>query len=292
MKHRLKGSVLLFVGLVLVAAGSTDLAQENVGYIGSETCADCHDEVVAAFETSAHGRADLAGWSSGESCESCHGPGASHAEEGDVELIRVFSGMSAEAADQACLRCHNGPQLAYWDGSAHQTASSSCTSCHSVHQPWTADQALINRNKTESCLDCHSDMRKTLHQRSNHPLKYGQMSCDSCHDPHGSAIGGAVGAASVNDKCWECHAETRGPFLWEHAPVRESCLTCHNSHASNQTKLLTVSAPRLCQSCHEFGHHQTVPGELGQVWNLNRSCVNCHPRIHGSNHPSGVVFMR
>ncbi len=282
---------LLLVGLGALTVSLATPAQEG-GYVGSETCAECHDEVAEAFATSAHGRADLQGWGSGESCEGCHGPGAAHAEEGDAELIRVFSQQYPASTDDACLGCHNGPELAYWDGSTHQTAETTCISCHSVHQPWTEDRALINRNKTESCLDCHADMRKTLHQRSNHPLKDGQMSCDSCHSPHGSAIGGAVDAISVNDKCWECHAETRGPFLWEHAPVQENCLTCHDPHASNQTKMLTVSAPRLCQSCHQFGHHQTVAGEPGQVWIMNRSCVNCHPRIHGSNHPSGVIFMR
>ena len=29
--------------------------------------------------------------------------------------------------------------------------------------------------------------------------------------------------ASVNDNCYKCHAEKRGPFLWEHPPVRENC---------------------------------------------------------------------
>ncbi len=286
-------TTLVIAGMVLIGAASTlAVAKVSSDYVGSETCAECHDETATAFLMSTHGRADLEAWGVGQTCENCHGPGAAHAEEGDPDLIRIFSELSPESSAEACLSCHNGPELAYWKGSTHQTAKSTCTSCHSAHQPWTQDRALINQNKTDGCLECHSDMRKTLHQRSNHPLKHGQMSCDSCHDPHGSAVGGAVDAISVNDKCWECHAETRGPFLWEHAPVRENCLTCHDPHASNQPKLLTMSAPRLCQSCHLFGHHQTVPGEPTQVWNMNRSCVNCHPRIHGSNHPSGVMFMR
>ena len=41
-------------------------------------------------------------------------------------------------------------------------------------------------------------------------------------------------AASVNEQCYTCHTEKRGPFLWEHAPVRESCLNCHTPHGSNQ----------------------------------------------------------
>ncbi|MFQ5527714.1 MAG: DmsE family decaheme c-type cytochrome [Thermoanaerobaculia bacterium] len=296
---RARRRLALGMGLVLLLSleagavlGATTAAEMAPGYVGSETCADCHDDVVSAFELSAHGRANLEGWSAAESCETCHGPGEAHVEDGDPELITVFAELSPEAGADACMSCHDDASLAYWKGSAHQTADSTCTSCHSAHTPWTNDHALVNKNKTASCLECHKDMRKTMYQRSNHPLKHGQMSCDSCHSPHGSPLGGAVDAASVNDKCWECHAETRGPFLWEHAPVRENCLTCHDSHGSNQTKLLTVSAPRLCQSCHLFGHHQTVPGEPSQVWNVNRSCVNCHPRIHGSNHPSGVIFMR
>ena len=118
------------------------------------------------------------------------------------------------------------------------------------------------------------------------------MSCVSCHDPHGSAAEAAMAAITPNDKCYECHAEKRGPFLFEHQPVREDCSTCHDPHGSNQTMMLQTSAPRLCQSCHLFGHHQTVPGEPTQIWNQNRSCTNCHYRIHGSNHPSGVVFLR
>ncbi|MEW5806064.1 MAG: cytochrome c3 family protein [Acidobacteriota bacterium] len=118
------------------------------------------------------------------------------------------------------------------------------------------------------------------------------MTCLSCHNPHGSPEESAVAALSVNDKCYECHMEKRGPFLFEHIPVRENCMTCHTPHGSNNTKLLSTPAPRLCQSCHLFGHHQTVAGDAGRMWNINRSCVNCHSQIHGSNHPSGKVLQR
>ena len=118
------------------------------------------------------------------------------------------------------------------------------------------------------------------------------MSCVSCHSPHGSAAIGEISALTPNDKCYQCHAEKRGPFLFPHQPVAEDCGKCHSPHGSNQASMLVASAPRLCQSCHLFGHHQTVPGQSGQVWNMSRSCVNCHARIHGSNHPSGVIFLR
>lgn len=273
------------------------------GYVGTETCLECHDE-GESFSATLHGRADLADWSGAEGCESCHGPGEAHAEEGDIELIVSFADVAAQRANEACLSCHEGGDLTFWHGSTHETFDVTCTSCHKVHQPWTSDHMLANRGtemeahrgikrgNTDLCLSCHEDQRKHMYARSSHPLRFGQMSCDDCHSPHGSPTQNAVAATSVNDKCYECHAEKRGPFLWEHAPVRDNCLSCHDAHGSNQKSLLTVAAPRLCQSCHLFGHHQTVPGLDSQVWNLNRSCVNCHPRIHGSNHPSGIVLMR
>lgn len=267
-------------------------------YVGSEVCADCHDDIAAAFPQTAHGRADLSGASiSGtaavQGCESCHGPGGAHADSGDPADIRVLRTASAERVESTCMTCHRGGDRAFWHASEHETAGLSCTDCHRAHAPWSDDRALVNSQRSELCLSCHSDKRKFLVQRSGHPLRTGQMTCTDCHSPHGSSasVASLVGA-NVNETCYRCHTEKRGPFLWEHGPVREDCLNCHNPHGSNQTKMLVASPPRLCQSCHMFGHHQTVPGTSQQVWNQNRSCLNCHPRIHGSNHPSGIVFMR
>jgi predicted CXXCH cytochrome family protein len=56
--------------------------------------------------------------------------------------------------------------------------------------------------------------------------------------------------------------EKRGPFLWEHAPVRESCLNCHSPHGSNHEKLLTTALPMLCQECHspiDYPNYGTRP---------------------------------
>jgi hypothetical protein len=47
----------------------------------------------------------------------------------------------------------------------------------------------------------------------------------------------------VNEVCYACHAEKRGPLLWEHAPVRENCMNCHNAHGSNHDKLLVAARP-------------------------------------------------
>jgi DmsE family decaheme c-type cytochrome len=119
---------------------------------------------------------------------------------------------------------------------------------------------------------------------------------------------------TVNDTCYQCHPEKRGPLLFEHEPVRESCLNCHKPHGSTQAKLLYERPPYLCQDCHNMGSHQAVPlsgailpggsasvgqGTLGPgntlITNprlLARGCLNCHSNIHGSNSPGGQYFTR
>lgn len=125
------------------------------------------------------------------------------------------------------------------------------------------------------------------------------MRCSDCHNPHGSTGPSLLARSNVNETCYRCHAEKRGPFLWEHAPVREDCSNCHEPHGSNHPSLLKNRGPYLCQQCHLAAFHPstayTANGLLGpspadQL--LTRNCLNCHTEVHGSNHPSGPRFTR
>lgn len=118
------------------------------------------------------------------------------------------------------------------------------------------------------------------------------MTCSSCHQPHGSPSKSLIAAHSVNESCTSCHAEKRGPFLYEHAPVRESCLSCHDPHGSLNRGMLRVAGPRLCQSCHTATLHPSNARGPGSRMVIGRDCLQCHQKIHGSNHPSGFVFTR
>ncbi len=103
---------------------------------------------------------------------------------------------------------------------------------------------------------------------------------------------------SISESCSKCHAEKRGPFLFEHMPVRESCVTCHDPHGSNNERMLVAKLPMLCQRCHVHSRHPATIYDSTQVTNRSnriaeRSCVNCHSMIHGSNHPtSGKALTR
>ena len=114
------------------------------------------------------------------------------------------------------------------------------------------------------------------------------MDCVTCHNPHGSVTEKLLKANSVNENCYSCHAEKRGPFLWEHPPVTESCSNCHEPHGTNHEKLLKVAKPRLCQQCHVETRHPTRAQDPRTRFFFNRSCTNCHSQVHGSNHPSAA----
>ena len=139
-------------------------------------------------------------------------------------------------------------------------------------------------------------------------MREGKVVCSDCHNPHGSpGDTKLLKEFTVNETCYNCHADKRGPMLWEHQPVREDCLNCHNPHGSNEPRLLTERMNFLCSSCHSaqsnnsggaFGGAHSIPFRgPGQCFTSSalanqRTCVNCHSQVHGSNSPSGAYFFR
>jgi DmsE family decaheme c-type cytochrome len=102
---------------------------------------------------------------------------------------------------------------------------------------------------------------------------------------------GLLVKSTLNDTCYTCHAEKRGPFVWEHEPTRESCANCHTPHGSNQRNLLNSRDPFLCLGCHSYGGHVNLP-RYNRVGSSYGGCTSCHITTHGSNHPSGAKFTR
>jgi DmsE family decaheme c-type cytochrome len=155
------------------------------------------------------------------------------------------------------------------------------------------------------CFTCHQEQRAQTKQISTHPLDAGKMACSDCHNPHGSPGPKLLGKNTVVETCFTCHAEKRGPFLWEHQPATEDCTNCHTPHGSNNTPLLKDRPPFLCDTCHDGPHTSQsaigrgvagiqgggiVPGGSPSVINVGRSCMNCHVMVHGSNSPTGAYL--
>jgi DmsE family decaheme c-type cytochrome len=273
---------------------------QATGFVGDETCAACHDAEATSIHNTLHGKMvnlrTPAG--TGRTCETCHGPGQAHAESGDKTLIKRFTAMPPREVNATCLTCHAKGDHAQWSGSMHDARYLSCVTCHSVHAPKSERAQLKSVTVVETCVACHkTEVMKT--KRAGHmPLREGKMDCASCHNPHGSTGVRMLKAGnSINDTCVSCHAEKRGPFLWDHAPVREACNTCHDPHGSNNDRLLVAKLPMLCQRCHIGTRHPSTIYDGAQLIArsnrlIGRGCVNCHSQIHGSNSPAGNDFLR
>jgi DmsE family decaheme c-type cytochrome len=198
-----------------------------------------------------------------------------------------------DAQNATCVNgCHEKGEHTFWKGSTHESRGVACVSCHKVMESVSDRSNLAKPTAIEVCSQCHQTRRAQLQRSSHMPLREGKISCSDCHNPHGSVTQAMLREDSVNDNCFKCHAEKRGPFLWEHAPVTESCSNCHEPHGSTNERLLKVRVPRLCQQCHIETRHPTSPYDpkTGTRFVVNRGCINCHQKIHGSNHPSGFIF--
>ncbi len=276
---------------------------------GADSCLTCHNEgwaypIYPVFATKHGSRADKrAPFGPGQlQCEACHGPGGSHAESGDKTLIMNYGRKSAHSPAQqnaACLTCHRGNSHTGWTGSTHESNKVVCANCHKIHAE--RDPVLAKTSQADVCYSCHRKERADFHKPSTHPVRSGRVACSECHNAHGSTTRAMLSKPTVNQTCYTCHAEKRGPLLWEHAPVAEDCTLCHSAHGSVYQSLLKKNPPLLCQQCHSTNGHPSVAYTSGGLpgrsaapsgFLLAGSCTNCHSQVHGSNHPSGVKLMR
>lgn len=303
-----------FVALMVLALAAS--AADGYSSDGAASCLVCHDrhsddpadEILhTPHALSADYRTPFG--VGRNQCETCHGPSDAHltrADDGTRPPPHTVFNRSAPAAAQnaVCMTCHADAARLHWPGSAHHSEQVACSDCHTLHA--LRDPVLTAETQPQVCFDCHQKQRAELLRPSRHPVQAGGMSshtgvlgCTDCHNPHGNATPASLVRATVNETCYDCHAEKRGPFLWEHAPVREDCTACHTPHGSQHANLLKARAPQLCQQCHLAQRHPSsvfsgtgVPPDGAAQQILGRSCMNCHTQVHGSNHPSGVRQMR
>ncbi|MFN2501587.1 MAG: DmsE family decaheme c-type cytochrome [Pyrinomonadaceae bacterium] len=263
-------------------------------------CRKCHLEIVEAYASNIHGKAGrFIEGRRATNCDSCHGSPEKHVRSGKKEDIQNPPKMTSKEANSSCLQCHSQDKHTFaFQGSKHDRKDMSCLSCHSEHHPKSEKNMLTRFTVEDTCLSCHTSVRKAVFQRSTHLFRseHGNMKvgCTSCHNPHGGEGDKMLVASTTNNTCYGCHADKRGPFLWEHPPARENCMSCHSPHGSSNAKLLTARSSMSCQQCHihMLPRHSTLAGKPLDIWTLNRGCVNCHSQVHGSNHPGGRTFTR
>lgn len=297
--------------MVLLAAGSRAAAQAPpdpappaaaapafpAGFAGSETCQTCHEDIFNRLVKSPHAVVDKDKHHGfvGRACESCHGPGQKHTESASADDIRNPAKLTAAAADKMCLTCHvNQPTHLGRLQSSHAKDEVACTTCHKVHANNGAN--LVTRKPAavnEQCSGCHLNARAQFEKPFRHKVPEGEVSCTDCHNPHGSMRPAMTRMFAANESgCLSCHGDKRGPFTFEHAPMRfESCSTCHESHGSaNNHMLVRQDVKLVCLTCHsnlpnvKTSTLGVVPPGFHDLRSPRyQNCTVCHQKIHGSH---------
>ncbi|HEX3744621.1 MAG TPA: DmsE family decaheme c-type cytochrome [Bryobacteraceae bacterium] len=290
--------IVTMAALTMAAIGAS---AQTPQFVGSDACQKCHPDETSQFHRNPHSRTMAIKHETGSGCESCHGPGGDHVRKPSVRTIFSPSAHTAAEFSERCLSCHatdfNRAGIRH---SEHTQAGVECTTCHSIHNAAQSTR-LLARAEPALCYGCHRAVQAQFSMPFKHRVNEGFMKCTDCHNPHGAFAPTwrmaerphMVGQQSLNEEaCVGCHADKRGPFVFEHTAVRvDGCETCHMPHGSSNPRMLKRPvAFTMCLECHN-GSGSGRTG-LGMPFPANfhnladpryQNCTGCHVRIHGSN---------
>ena len=207
-----------------------------------------------------------------EECATCHEKEVEEYSRSTHSRLEI----AGDAKVQGCETCH-GP------GSLHVDAGGG----KGVH--------IVNPGKDpETCFQCHSDKKMEFNLPHHHPVLEGKMSCTDCHSPHGEEVKpwSATSLKDINEACFKCHKEQRGPFVWEHEAVREGCTTCHSVHGSINEKMLVARDANVCIRCHTQADFPIMGRRDHRTFLQRGTCFSggCHTAVHGSQYDDHLRY--
>lgn len=232
---KLKAIVFIFFFIFI---GRAHAETKGAEYVGTETCASCHEERVKKFDTTTHGRIFIKGKEAEHSCESCHGPASIHVDKMGAK------GTITKTDYKACASCHAKEKMNFSLQYHHPVPEGrmECSSCHDIHG--STARRPTSREENEKCISCHQQY-KGPYVFEHRVIK--DDGCKTCHNPHGS----------INPKLL-----TENDY--------NLCLKCHYSaiqyqqigHYAHRRALNPSSFGPKCTGCHRGVHGSNFSKEL------------------------------
>jgi len=191
-------SICSLVGLLLAVtqpatAVSAAPSFQVQGYAGSESCAQCHENIHTEWQSTRHAQAFSA---------------------------PIFQRDWTETGSQVtCLECHTTGYETETGNYAEEGVT--CEACHGPFQPNHPEAPMPITPNADLCGSCHKtttdEWRASTHGQEG-------IQCQSCHNPHTQT----PMANSVTELCVTCHQERGGSFTHStHANAGLECSNCH-----------------------------------------------------------------
>ena len=174
-------------------------------YVGTDTCAFCHERIGRAFPYTDHARLHITGDAErldGQGCEMCHGAGSLHVEAGGGRGVHI---INPRTNPETCYHCHT--EIRTWFNLQYhhplREGRISCINCHDSHGITIyRSQGTLIASGQGVCAECHREQARP-HVFEHEALREG---CVTCHQVHGS-IGEKLLVASDNNLCLRCHGQ-------------------------------------------------------------------------------------
>lgn len=181
-------------------------------------CLHCHTSNVARSRPEARNLYTGEPFAyTGITCVACHGDASAHIASGGKVRMLDIDALEPMQRDSVCLNCHlEGQAAVIRNGHAIEDF---------VPGENLFDFALYFEFKSENGSGSRTASQWEALLRSECKKKSGdQMTCTTCHDPHGSPSTEQK-VVFYRQKCLQCH--NQDGFAEKHHPENPDCTACH-----------------------------------------------------------------
>jgi cytochrome b subunit of formate dehydrogenase len=266
------------------------------------SCAKCHADEAAAYNTGFHAKAIKGGDQNAASCTDCHG--------GPHEILPASDPKSKVHHNNipaTCGACHGQkfvmeksglttqPFYSY-EASVHgrsvakngESKAAVCTDCHGTHGILAATNPkspIFKFNVPATCGQCHEKVKQefvaSIHGQSVARGNWLAPVCTDCHGIHTikaptDPTSSVAAQALARTTCVRCHEGVR---LTQEFGIPSGRVTTYMASYHGLASELGSTVVANCASCH--GVHNILPSSDPRSTinraNLEKTCGKCHP---------------